>query len=251
MPRFVKLITLVSFACAALSAAPFGTISLTGVGDVRVGLSFVDWGTLGPVFNDPYTNCVPFANPGACNIDGTTVGSVFVTDGTGTFAGIAGSAGTLLDLEDDFAPVGVPISLSGFLSLAARPGVTFVATLVPFGAGTPAGCNSVAGSVCTPAGSPFTITNTSATSATVSLRVLGHAYDADGILVDYEGAFSTQFNDLSAAGILNQIATVGYAQSSHSADFTLNPIPEPSTAILFGCAAMLLLAGTVRRSRRA
>jgi hypothetical protein len=255
--KVVLSATFTLFACtlflmpADLYAAPFGTLTIVGTGNVRVGASFIDWGNLGPVFeSSTYTNCEPGPNPGACVLDGTTDGAVFVTGGTGTFAGIAGTAGTLLDLEDDFAPSGTPFSLANFLQLSALPGVVFTATTLPLGSGTPAGCTSNPGDVCTIPGSPFTITNLTSTSSSVALTIFGTVDDGSGTPGNFIGAFSTQFDDLSAAGILAAIAANGWVESSHSADFTITPIPEPSSAVMFGAGVLLLLTSYGLRRRR-
>jgi hypothetical protein len=103
--------------------------------------------------------------------------------------------------------------------------------------------------VCTPPGSPFTITNLSDTESSVALTMRGVVTDGSG---DFPSFFQAQFTtqlDLTAAEALLEIATNGFVQSSHSANFTVIPIPEPGLAPV----AVALLGGVYwmrRRSKR-
>lgn len=251
----IPKVQLIAFALAgvllsptAVKGSPIGTFSIVGLGNVRVGASFIDFGTTGPVFESSYANCVLGANPGACAINGTTTGSVLVTTGTGSFAGLAITAGTVLDLEDDFAPIGANFSLPGFITLAALPGTTFTATSIPLGVGTPAGCTNIPGNVCTIPGSPFTITNLGGGSSSVALTVAGFATDGIGPESAFAGRYSSQVN-LTADQIIAQIASVGWVQSSFSADFDVSPVPESSSAMLLVIGGLLLLGGRRRLSK--
>ena len=79
-----------------------GSFGIAGTEDVRLGAAVIDWGHPGDVFGPP-------------------TGGFQFTAGTGAFAGLAGSFGTILDLHAALHPVGVPINAVGFLTSAAHP----------------------------------------------------------------------------------------------------------------------------------
>jgi len=244
-------------ATQAATIGPSGTFTIVGLGNVRVGDSWIDWGHPGPTFeSESYTNCDPGPNGGACVIDGTTTGDILYTAGTGSFSGLTGTMGTVKDLEDDFAPVNTNFSLANFLTAAADPGLSFTLNFIPLGTGSLAGCSNTPGAVCTPPNSPFTITNLAdldgdgtADNASVAFVVRGTVSDATGS-TQFEGRFSTQVG-MSAAEAIAIVTGGGWIQSSHSADFeaTATPIPEPGTISLLAGGALMLLAARFRRRK--
>jgi hypothetical protein len=245
-------------ATQAATIGPSGTFTIVGLGNVRVGDSWIDWGHAGPVFeSSTYTNCDPGPNPGPCVIDGTTTGDILFTNGSGSFSGLTGTQGTIKDLEDDFAPTNVNFSLANFLVAAADPSLSFTLNFIPLGTGTLAGCSNTPGAVCTPPNSPFTITNLADTdgdgtadNAAVAFVVRGTVTDANGTST-FNGRFSTQIG-MSAGEALAIVASGGWVESSHSADFdaVASAIPEPGTvSLLAGGAFMFLVAGLRRRKK--
>jgi hypothetical protein len=243
-------------ATQAAPIGPSGTFTIVGLGNVRVGDSWIDWGHSGPVFeSNSYTNCDPGPNPGSCVIDGTTTGDILYTNGTGSFSGLVGTTGTVKDLEDDFAPVNTNISVANFLTAAANPGLSFTLNFVPMGTGSAAGCSTAPGAVCTPPNSPFTITNLADTdgdgiadNASVAFVVRGTVSDASGSTA-FNGRFSTQIG-MSAAEAIAIVTGGGWVESSHSADFDATAIPEPGTISLLAGGALMLLAARFRRRKR-
>jgi hypothetical protein len=205
---------------------------MSGLGDVRVGVTgggvnFIDFSQVGNVF-------------------GPTNGDVLFVSGSGDFTTLATTTGTIRDLDSTIAPVNMAFSLSNFITSTARPELEFTLTFLPLGAGTAAGCNNVAGSVCTPPGSPFTITNLSNTESTVSLTMRGTVSDGSG---DPPSFFQAQFStnlDLTSLEALQQIAANGFVQSSHAANWTIIPIPEPGLAPV----AVAILGGLFWMRRR-
>jgi hypothetical protein len=202
-----------------------GGFTFTGLGEVRVGPGFIDWGEEGNIF-------------------GPTDGDILFISGTGDFSTLALTEGTIKDLDAATAPVGVPFSLPNFLTAAAQPGWLFTLTLIPPGAGTFAGCTSNAGDVCTPPDSPFTITNLSDSESSIALTLRGTISDGSGDPPSLFRAQLTTQKDMTAAEILAELGASGFVQSSYSASVTVTAIPEPAQASLIGLA--LIAIGMVR-----
>lgn len=243
---FIVMGCLVALPGSAAAAPISGTFDIVGLANVRVGSSWIDWGA---PFNTPDLDCIPGPNVGSCAINGSTTGSIFFTAGDGSFTGIDGSLGTLLDLEDDFAPTNTAISVDDFLTMAFLPGYDFTLTFIPLGTGSAAGCTNTPGDVCTPPGSPFTITNGPDGSSSVLLNVRGTVTDGSGDTSTWIGRFTTQL-DMTALEALTAIATNGFVSASQSAGFNVSFVPEPATLLTFGAGTALLAAHRRRRAKK-
>ncbi len=235
--RLAAIATVALFVSATASAAPLsGNFTIAGLGDVRVGPNFIDWGQTGNIF-------------------GPTNGDILFVSGTGSFSGLPLTQGTIKDLTQPPDNVGVPLTVNNFLTSNAQPTWNFQLNLIQPGSGTAAGCTNTPGDICTPfVGSPFTITNLLGGGSSVALALNGTLTDGIGPASMFVGTFTTQFANLTAADILALIATQGFVQSSHSAEFTATVgeqvIPEPATLLLFGTGLSLISAGVARRRNK-
>jgi hypothetical protein len=184
----------------------------------------------------------PATGTGTFNID------PFVGN-TGYFASLAGTSGSILDLELAVAPVGVPINIPNFMTFAADPSLTFTLTMIPFGPFSPAQCFAApaAGQTRTVPGSPFGLSNTTAASTDVNLVLYGTVSDGSGSPASaFKGTFTTQF-DVPYQQLLTDIfVNHGSARNTYSATFVVTAVPESATIFLFG-AGLLGIAVIARK----
>jgi hypothetical protein len=227
-------VTAMLLLASTASAAITGQMS--GSGSVRVGQTTIDW--------------VPLGGPtGIMNT---------IFPGTGYFSGIYNPAvnppttADVLDLDQTVTPVGSPVSVLNFLSNFSAGGaysnlafeLTFIfQSLAPVctgGEGINTPCQAVAGS-------PFTLTNTQ-TGVDIRFNIAGIFTDPDeGGPAPATGSYTTQLDGQSVASVLQTLGTVGFVDSSYSANFTV--IPEPSTTMMMLAGFGLLAAGVVRRKK--
>ena len=170
---------------------------------------------------------------------GTGVGTFAVDPFTqlGDFVPLAGTAGSSRDLTSATDPVGVAYNLGpvftvpAFLTFAADPTILFHLQYIFPGVYTSADCFAApaAGQTCTPfVGSPFNLSNTTATSSTATFQVQGviqHGADFS----DFVGTYSTQFVSLNYQQVLATIFSGGTVNATYSANFIASVVPEPST----------------------
>jgi hypothetical protein len=99
------------------------------------------------------------------------------------------------------------------------------------------------------AGSPFVV-RPGSTGATVELAVRGTARDASSVESEWIGKFSANFAGKTPADLQAQFEEFGSITSSHSGDFTVSFIPEPSTWTLMMAGGGLVLLARLRLTRQ-
>jgi hypothetical protein len=261
-----------AYACVivvAVSASGFAT-PLTNLGSATLNAGN---GSVRVTGNGSTSGCIDWYSgvaPSSCQPDGTT--STFTVNGPSTAPFIPGQTGTIKDLNFN-----TPFPVTDFIDVAIGGGATarFDLTNLRVNTGAAVGnCSSAVGSngltdmspgaTCTPAGSPFQITNGLANSSgvvdTVTISLSFDAYGYTGTsgvnysdATKYVGIVTTQgaLSGYNINTILNTISTPGGSiDAAWSA--TLSPVsgvPEPGTYPLLGLG--LIATGTImRRSRK-
>jgi hypothetical protein len=174
---------------------------------------------------------------------------------TGTFTGLAGTSGTIKDLNMVTEPVGSPFVLTDWLVFTADPTIRFTLTSLPFGVFPVAGCTgpAVAGQNCTPPGSPFNLSNTSETSSVVSFKTGGTVLNtATSEVSNFDGTFSTQFTNQNLQQLLATIQGGGSVSATYSANFIVSSpegVPEPATITFMLGGLALIVVGAARKKR--
>jgi hypothetical protein len=120
------------------------------------------------------------------------------------------------------------------------------------GTGTAANCTNGSGNPCTPAGSPFTLTQSS-TGVTVNLAFLGNSYTGSAAsgTSPTVSLFTTQIimPCNTTASCLALLGAGGTIDASYSATFTASTVPEPSALLLMG-AGLIGIGSLARRKLR-
>jgi hypothetical protein len=119
---------------------------------------------------------------------------------------------------------------------------------IPPGFHGTAGCSAsppAAGQVCTPAGSPFSLQNFSATTSIMIWQFSGILDDSG---IPWTGVFSSAFVTLPYQGVLAQIAVSGFVEATFSGLIVI-PAPEPGTLPSSALGAAMLLSAAVLRRR--
>ncbi len=228
------------------------------------------------VFGDPVTGdldiagsvvatltSLDFCSSSSCaSATSSTSGAFTVqSSSTGTWAGLNGTSGTILDISNSSTPPGATVSLSDFLTLSN--GDTF--TLTELDIGTGGTCPPTSGTTCTPTdpalvssvdplGKTGTIFENTATGSTAefSIDALAVVTTPSGQTTDYTGTFSATFDGMTVAQVLGDLSSAGSIQTAFSATFTpvstTTVVPEPGTASLIA-AGLLLLGGAGLRRR--
>lgn len=226
----LKVVATILAASISVIAAPItGDLDISG--SVRIGATFADFT---PLSMPPGT-----LGTGVFNVEPTS---------TGTFNSlvipVTEDDGTIKDLNDTIAPVGVAFSLPNFLVFAADPSITFELTRINpgiFGACAPGS------STCSV--NQFNLIDTG--GATVAnFNVQGNIHQG-ATTQTFKGSFSQSFAGQSIADILAVVARQGFIDSAFEANFVTTAVPEPGTMTLFGVGSALTAVVSFMRRKRA
>jgi hypothetical protein len=218
------------------AALIFGNLNVSGV--VNVSLGKIDFPPgIGPGVGGPV-------------IEGSSTG------GFALVPGLAGSTGTVLDIDTPPYNPPLPASFTTPLWLTfpalTVSGVSFTMQVLnagvqptPCPVGTP-----LAGQSCTPGPplSPFNLANTSTSSSTASFTVSG--VETDGTNTNpFFGVFTAQFPDMSLQALNASIAAGGTINTTYSASIIVAPIPEPASAVTLAGGLLFLAIALFLRKR--
>ena len=170
---------------------------------------------------------------------------------SGSFATLTG--GSIQNLIN--GPVTGNTSIPGFATFQTTAGlITFDVNHIDPGTGTSAACSdNTVGSVCTPAGSPFTLTQgANGVSFTFSVEGIAYTGMSSGGDSPADGLFTGQQVPGTITEVLGTLASnggTGSFSNSYSASFSADA-PEPGTFATFLIGAGLLGMGVIRSRRQ-
>jgi hypothetical protein len=223
MSTFSRLSTWVSGAAMSttLFAAATPAYSAAITGDLNFGGSLIATSTT-----------FDFLPAGGGN--GNFTISEFSPPNTGFFSTLNNTTGKIADFSNLTIPIATPVSFANFLTFDAAPTVSFTLTSLPAGTTSPL--------------LPTTFTQVG-TGVTASFSVFGFFVDSasPGERFDGVGNFSTQFNNTTVEGLLDQLNSGGSVSATYSASFTSVPEPEMLPSIL---GLGMAVAGAVALRRR-
>ena len=168
---------------------------------------------------------------------------------TGSFTGLSG--GSITNITGP-PPVGSH-PITEFITFNTSSGAIFfdLQTILP-GTGMSTDCISAPGSVCTPVGSPLTLTQETSNVVALSFALDGIAYAGTSTSGSSSAnvVFTAQAANETITGLLNAFATTGFTDT-YSATANATPtagVPEPGTVSLMfsGLLGLGLLVGVKR-----
>lgn len=226
------VVALILLVPAMLSASAIGSIDFSGLGQVFVTATTIDFS--------------PDGNP-SLGVNGTLA----VTDRSGDFLAVPLlSVGSIGDITGP-----VPPTIDPWI-LIPDPGTIFSFNLenLPLSS-APVACTplTAAGVACSVGIFTLTQNGVSSPTSTVTASFTANGivtHTGDGDIANYNGLFSanlalSQFNTI--AEVLAAIAAGGAVNSSWSASLVSTPIPEPTSFLLIGGALVGLAGLRLRR----
>jgi len=237
---------MVAMTSASLSAAAItGNFGTTGSGveafsNLPGTIHYIDWCPTDPTS--------PATGSATCGTASAGTGTLVAQGGSGTFTAVnPTSAGTIKDMSDAPSapfttfPVGTPVAINNWLTLAALPHLNFQVNLF-----VPASCAPTATQLCI---GGFVLSQTGQ-NVTVSMTVNGIVSDTSGVLSSaaFTDAISGQFNNTNILAVAQAASTpAGIFSNTWSGSVSTSAIPEPATFGLIGAA--LLALGVVKFKR--
>jgi hypothetical protein len=183
---------------------------------------------------------------------GLPSGGFFVTSATGGFMPLLTTSGTVKNIDNPPYAINTIASTPNWVTFASAPNITFELTELLGGTFGTASCLAAPapGQTCTPANSPYNLSNSTASSSTASFTVVGIEHDSTtGTSVAFSGIFTAQFANMNYQTILNDVSNLNQTIiTSYSASFTT--VPEPSTAFTLALGGFALVGAAVSRRRR-
>jgi hypothetical protein len=168
---------------------------------------------------------------------------------TGIFSGLVGTSGTITNLNSAAEPINTLVNIPDFMTFAGAPNLSL--TLTELVGGTFATCAippppPAAGQSCTPAGTPYNLTNLTPTSSSAAFTIDGFVVDTNNPTVNtaFFGIFTTQFANENFQQVINALETGGVVDATYSAQFITTPVtgtPEPGTMFSFLAGGLILL----------
>lgn len=170
---------------------------------------------------------------------------------SGDFIPLAGTSGSIHDLNNVDAPVLRPIALSNFLTFAGAPGLSFTLTLVEPGVFDFSQCLAApaAGQNCTPPGLQYNFSNRSATNSVASFVLRGFVTDGSGDHASpFVGTFTTEFPDQSYQEVFETLSQGGRVNAPFRAHILVTAgVPEPGTISMILAGGVFLAGGAIHR----
>lgn len=201
--------------------------------------------------------------PNEIDACGFGTGNILLFGGEADFAGVAGNLNTVESLSSGTAPVGVTVSIPGWMEFnpaVGAPPISLTLTQVLPGSFSSAACDpfgvAAAGQTCTPVDSAFNLANQTANSSSATFQVIGNAVngisgDTSPFVAIVTSQFTVPYQQLLLSLLANQ--GTGNYSSSYSMSVTVtppNPIPEPVTLSLVGGSLIGLVMMQRRRARK-
>lgn len=148
-------------------------------------------------------------------------------------------------------PVNAPISFLNFITFDAFPQYSLELTQLVPPASAPGCAPPYSDSTClAPPGFLILLSNTATGGVTAAFDARGRFYENGAYVADWNGTFTSQFQNTSISALFEQIANTGVSDAtSYSASISVSSIPEPGSMSLAVAGFSLLALGLARRRK--
>jgi hypothetical protein len=223
---FRQLLLVAGFALPSISQASLltGNLNFSGIMNVQISTGKIDFGA--------------------------SSGPIGITASTGDYASLAGTTGTIKNIDNPPYPVDTFFATPFFVTLAGAPNISFTLQVLLGGVDGSAGCSlaPAPGQICSPSLSPFNLSNSAGGTSTATFVVTGLEVDTlTATSTPFTGVVTAQFTEPYQT-LLSTIASNGTVSTSYSATFT-TAAPEPSSMLTAAGGALLIGVGLLFRKR--